>query len=78
MNRKYPWGTGRDGDWHARRAILYAVLKDRDSMYFYLENIKGNYKWVRIVNSRSEFDPYRKEERFNAFLRENYLPVLLE
>jgi len=78
MNRKSPWGTGRDGDWHARRAIIHAVLKDRDSMYFYLENIKGNYKWVRIVNSRSEFDPYRKEERFNAFLRENYLPVLLE
>lgn len=78
MNRKYPWGTGRIGDWHARRAILQAVLKDSDSMYFYLEKLKCNYKWVRIVNSRSEFNPYRKEERFKAFLKENYLPVLLE
>ena len=29
----------------------------------------------RFVNSRREFDPYRKEERYKDFLKRNYLPI---
>ena len=74
INKKQPWGTGRGSDWHARRAILHEVLKDSDSMYFYLENIKFDY-YVRFINGRSQFDPYRNEERYKAFLRKWYFPV---
>jgi TolB-like protein/tetratricopeptide (TPR) repeat protein len=54
------------------KAFLYAIFKERDSMYHYLkqEDIK-----FRFVNSRVEFDPYRKEEQYIAFLKRNYLPV---
>ena len=73
INTKYPWGV-RATDWYGRRAILHAVLKDRDSMYFYLNCLRWIYG-ARDANGRPEFDPYRNEERYKAFLRKNYLPV---
>ena len=30
---------------------------------------------IRYPNSRREFDPYRKEERYKELLRKNYLPI---
>ena len=78
MNKKYPWGTGRETDWRGRRAILHAALKDRDSMYYYLENLRF-ISWAKSVNEFSkEFDPYRNEDRFKAFLKKWYLPVSSE
>ena len=56
-----------------RKAYVFAILKNRDSMYYYVNKVEGN---DRIdFNSRSEFDPYRKEERFKEYLRQNYLPI---
>ena len=75
INKKFPWGTGRLGDWRTKKAIFHAVLKNSDSMYFYLENQKGWRAILGEVNGRPEFDPYRNEDRFKAFLRKNYLPV---
>ena len=77
INKKHYLGTGDYTYWRVHRAILHAALKERDSMYYYLEKARLD-GWLPWFNSRSEFDPYRKEERFKAFLRENYLPVPLE
>ncbi len=74
INKKYPYGTGVLLMWRANRAIIHAVLKDKDSMYYYLEQSRFDDN-VLYTNARSEFDPYRHEARYNAFLRTNYLPV---
>jgi TolB-like protein/AraC-like DNA-binding protein len=67
------------------KIFIHAILKERDSMYHYLE--KASYRCgpnYRIMprgggisgpNNRREFDPYRKEERYKAFLKKNYLPL---
>ena len=74
INKKHPLGNRNRLRWRINRAILHAVLKDRDSMYNYLEKARydGN---VLYINTRREFDPYRNEKRYKAFLRMNYLPV---
>lgn len=74
INKKHPLGDRNRLKWRINRAILHAVLKDRDSMYYYLEKARfdGN---VLYINTRREFEPYRQEERYKAFLRMNYLPV---
>jgi tetratricopeptide (TPR) repeat protein len=54
------------------KAFIFASLKERDSMYFYLN--KKDIISLQ-VNSRFEFDPYRKEERYKDFLKMNYLPI---
>lgn len=56
------------------KAIVYAILMERDSMYYYLEK-KKSFGALKAINRRYEFDPYRKEERFKAFLKKNYLPI---
>jgi len=43
-------------------------------MYYYL-NKRNHIIGIRGPNSQREFDPYRKEERYKAFLRKNYLPI---
>jgi len=43
-------------------------------MYHYLEKMDGD-DIIKGPNSRFEFDPYRKEERYKALLRKNYLPI---
>lgn len=73
MNKRYPWGR-TVLFWHENKATIHAALKDRDSMYFYLENVYGDQS-IQNVSCRIEFDPYRHEDRFKAFLRKNYLPV---
>ena len=73
MNKNYYLGV--EGWSHnTQRAFVYAILKERDSMYYYLEKAKFEFK-MRWANGRREFDPYRNEERFKALLREHYLPV---
>lgn len=61
-------GIERDID----KVFVYAILEERDSMYHYLNKDDIEYKFI---NSRFEFDPYRKEERYKAFLKKNYLPI---
>jgi TolB-like protein/AraC-like DNA-binding protein/Tfp pilus assembly protein PilF len=77
MNKRYPWGTGRLSDFYPTKARIHAILEDRDSMYYYLENIGRAPPIIVAINER-EFDPYRNEDRFKAFLRKNYLPVASE
>jgi len=56
------------------KSFVYAILKEKDSMYHYMNRMNGFFL-MKGLNSRGEFDPYRKEERYKAFLRENYLPI---
>ncbi len=57
-----------------QKAKVYAILKERDSMYYYL-NKRNHIIGIRGPNNQREFDPYRKEERYKAFLKKNYLPI---
>ena len=74
INKLYHWGTGNMLDWRAKRAITHAVLKDKDSMYHYLEEARYD-GYISFANSRREMDPYRNEERYKAILRDNYIPI---
>ena len=54
------------------KAFAFAILKERDSLYAYLkQNINAGW-----VNSRREFDPYRKEARYIEFMKKNHLPLI--
>ena len=72
INKTFTWG---DELRRGQRALIHAVLKDRDSMYFYLETEPYDRPIVVFTNGRNEFDPYRNEDRYKAFLRKWYLPV---
>lgn len=54
---------------------VFAILKKRDSMYHYLEKEKNHTYIDHVFNGLKEADPYRKEKRFKAFLKKNYLPI---
>ena len=56
------------------KARVFAILKERDSMYYYINKEQDIYK-IRYFNSYFEVDPYRKDERYKAFLKKNYLPL---
>ena len=55
------------------KAFAFAILQERDSLYHYLNNEKINAAWM---NSRREFDLYRKEPQYIAFMKKNHLPLL--
>ncbi len=55
------------------KANVFAILKEKDSMYHYLNQLKIND--IKYVNMSIDFNPYRKEERFKALLRKHYLPL---
>jgi len=58
------------------KAKVFAILKKRDSMYYYMDKMWYNSKSdILQMNGSREFDPYRKEERYKAFLKENYFPL---
>ena len=42
-------------------------------MYFYMNKDNVN---ASQVNSRREFDPYRKEPRYIEFMKKNHLPII--
>ncbi|MBT8287418.1 MAG: tetratricopeptide repeat protein [Bacteroidia bacterium] len=56
------------------KAIVFAILKERDSMYYYLEKEK-RIEYILNINGSIELDPYRKEERYKTILKENYIPL---
>lgn len=54
------------------RARIFAVMQERDSMYHYL-NGKANLREIMQFSGYMDFDPYREEPRFKAFLKKYYL-----
>ena len=55
------------------KAFAFANLKEKDSMYFYMDKVGAD---ALIINSRREFDPYRKEPRYIEFLKKNHIPII--
>ena len=55
------------------KSIIFAVLKQKDSMYYYLDQL--SLIEAQLPNSRPELDPYRKEPRYIEFLKKNYFPI---
>ena len=53
------------------KAMAYAILKELDSMYSYLNKDDMDFNFI---NGRREFDPYRNEEKFKDVLKKHYLP----
>ena len=76
---------GKIGFGRINKAILYAYLSEKDSMYHYLsisnavqeqrmpDGRRGHS--IRQINNFKAFDPYRKEERYKAHLKKHYLPI---
>ena len=56
------------------KARVFAILKERDSMYYYINKEQDIYN-IRHFNSFFEVDPYRKDKRFKALLKKHYLPL---
>ena len=56
-----------------QKAYVFAHLKERDSLYYYLNKDNIN---AANVNSRREFDRYRKEMRYIEFMKKNHLPII--
>jgi tetratricopeptide (TPR) repeat protein len=67
-----------------KKAQIFANIKLNDSMYYYLhrftkiESNTGKIHNSIEINGRIEFDPYRMEPRYIAFLKDNYFPVSKE
>jgi hypothetical protein len=57
-----------------QKAMVFAILKERDSMYYYVDKEKDIYNVFKF-NGAVEVDAYRKEDRYKAFLKKNYLPI---
>ena len=57
-----------------QKAIVFAILKERDSMYYYMDK-ENKIENIFMINGSIELDAYRKEERYKAFLKKNYLPI---
>jgi len=57
------------------KAYVFAIYKERDSMYYYLNNNNFTINNAQVINSKHEFDPYRKEPRYIEFLKKYYFPV---
>ena len=70
----YYLGKLPDAADHFEKALIFAILNERDSMYYYLDKEK-NIILINLFNSRKEVDPYRKEEKYKEYLKNNYLPV---
>jgi AraC-like DNA-binding protein/TolB-like protein/tetratricopeptide (TPR) repeat protein len=58
------------------KARVFAILKERDSMYYYINKEKDIYN-IREFNSYFEVDPYRKDKRFKTLLKKHYLPLTI-
>jgi len=56
-----------------QKVYVFANLKERDSLYYYLNKDDIN---APNVNSRREFDLYRKEPRYLEFMKKNHLPLI--
>ena len=59
---------------HLNKAVIFAIMKERDSMYYYINKETDIYN-IRHFNSLFEVDPYRKDERYKALLKKHYLPL---
>ena len=58
------------------KAYVHAILKDRDSMYYYLNKVRYSFRNAfPVTNGSPEFDPYKNDTRYKALLKEFYIPI---
>jgi TolB-like protein/Tfp pilus assembly protein PilF len=57
------------------KALVFAILKQRDSMYHYLNKEDITDIEAQFPNSRPEMDPYRKEPQYIEFLKKHHFPI---
>ena len=58
------------------KVYVHAILKDRDSMYYYLNKLRYSFRNAfPVTNGSPEFDPYKNDTRYKALLKEFYIPV---
>ena len=59
------------------KAQVHAILKQPDSMYYYLNKAKyAFYGTPYFYINEKDFDPYRNDTRFKALLKEYYIPFI--
>ena len=58
---------------NSNKALVFAMLKERDSLYFYLNKLTP--AQALFPNCRPELDPYRKETKYIEFLKKNKFPI---
>ena len=63
------------GIYSSTKAYVFAIYKERDSMYYYLNNNDFTINQAQNINGRHEFDLYRKEPRYIEFLKKYYFPI---
>ncbi len=56
------------------KVMAFAILKEKDSMYYYMDK-EDKIEDILKINGSVELDAYRKEDRYIAFLKKNYLPI---
>ena len=59
----------------ANKVQVFAILKRRDSLYFYLNKDDISESRAQYINSRPEMDPYRTDPRYIEFLKRHYFPI---
>jgi len=57
---------------YGQKARVFAILQEKDSMYYYLNRLVA--LDCLSINDKEEFDPFRNEQEFKAFLKKNYFP----
>lgn len=55
------------------KATIFARLKEKDSMYHYLNTSTPTQSLY--INSWEAFDPYRLDPKFKAYQNKNYIPI---
>ena len=58
---------------NAHKALAFAVLKEKDSMYYYLNRV--DILTAFRINSFFSLGPYKQEDRYKEFLKKNFLPI---
>ena len=56
------------GDKAYQKTLVFAILRELDSLYYYLNKVNDNF-FAFYPKGSIEIDPYRKEEGYKAFLK---------
>lgn len=58
------------------KAYVHAILKERDSMYYYLNKVRYSFRnSLPVTNGSTEFGPYKNDKRYKALLKELFITI---
>ena len=59
-----------------QKAHVHAILKERDSMYYYLNKTRFSFRnFFMETNGNPEFEPYKSDARYKQLLKEFFIPI---